>query len=138
FAKSIAGGFPLAGVGRKAEYMDAIGPAGLGGTYAGNPLACAAALAVMEVFDEDDLRARSRQLGAHWGEALQALQTRERCIAEVRGLRAMVALELCEDGVPRRPASALTSVIVSLARDKGLILLACGNYGNVLRILVPL
>lgn len=138
FAKSIAGGFPLAGVCGKAEYMDAIAPGGLGGTYAGNPLACAAALAVMQVFEEEDLLARSRQLGAQLVEHLQGLQAKHSSIAEVRGLGAMVALELCEDGDPRRPAPGLTASIVNLAREKGLILLACGNYGNVLRILVPL
>src|SRR5690606_14260883 len=115
----------------KADYMDAIAPGGLGGTYAGNPLACAAALAVMQVFEEEDLLARSRQLGAQLVERLQALQKQHACIAEVRGLGAMVALELCEDGDPHRPAAGLTASIVSLARAKGLILLSCGNYGNV-------
>jgi 5-aminovalerate/4-aminobutyrate aminotransferase len=138
FAKSIAGGFPLAGVCGKAELMDAIPPGGLGGTYAGNPLACAAALAVMEVFDEQELLARSRRIGAGMVEQLRALQARHDCIAEVRGLGAMVAVELCEAGDPQRPNANLTNELVKLAREKGLILLSCGNYGNVLRILVPL
>jgi 5-aminovalerate/4-aminobutyrate aminotransferase len=138
FAKSIAGGLPLAGVCGRAEVMDAIGPGGLGGTYAGNPLACAAALAVLEVFDEEQLLQRSRALGQRLMQALEAMQCQHSCIAQVRGLGAMGAMDLCEDGDPQRPSSGLTTRLVSRARDKGLILLACGNYGNVLRILVPL
>ncbi|GAB3392871.1 PLP-dependent aminotransferase family protein [Azotobacter armeniacus] len=138
FAKSIAGGFPLAGVCGKAEYMDAIAPGGLGGTYAGSPLACAAALAVLEVFEEERLLERARGIGARLTEELRAIQARHPSIAEVRGLGAMVAMELCEDGDVRRPASALTGQIVARARDKGMILLSCGSYGNVLRFLMPL
>lgn len=138
FAKSIAGGFPLAGVVGKAEVMDAIGPGGLGGTYAGNPLACAAALAVIEVFEQEQLLARSRQVGALLQQRLSALQAQHRSIAQVRGLGAMVAMELCHQGDPKRPAPELTSAVVARAREQGLILLSCGSYGNVLRILVPL
>ncbi|TBW12855.1 4-aminobutyrate--2-oxoglutarate transaminase [Azotobacter chroococcum subsp. isscasi] len=138
FAKSIAGGFPLAGVCGKAEYMDAIAPGGLGGTYAGSPLACAAALAVLEVFEEERLLARARSIGARLTEGLWAIQARHPSIAEVRGLGAMVAVELCEGGDPRKPATTLTGQIVARARDKGLILLSCGTYGNVLRFLMPL
>lgn len=138
FAKSIAGGFPLAGVCGKAEYMDAIAPGGLGGTYAGSPLACAAALAVLEVFEEERLLERARDIGARLTEGLRAIQARHPSVAEVRGLGAMVAMELCEGGDVLRPASALTGQIVARARDKGLILLSCGTYGNVLRFLMPL
>ncbi|WP_349568384.1 4-aminobutyrate--2-oxoglutarate transaminase [Azotobacter salinestris] len=138
FAKSIAGGFPLAGVCGRAEYMDAIAPGGLGGTYAGNPLSCAAALAVLEVFEEERLLERARSIGARLTEGLRAIQARHPSIAEVRGLGAMVAMELCEGGDVLRPASALTGQIVARARDKGLILLSCGTYGNVLRFLMPL
>ena len=138
FAKSIAGGFPLAGVCGKAEYMDAIAPGGLGGTYAGSPLACAAALAVLEVFEEERLLERARSIGARLTEGLWAIQARHPSIAEVRGLGAMVAMELCEGGDLEKPATTLTGQIVARARDKGLILLSCGTYGNVLRFLMPL
>lgn len=138
FAKSIAGGFPLAGVCGKAEIMDVIAPGGLGGTYAGSPIACAAALAVLDVFDEEDLLARSRTLGEVMTASLRQLQDRYPVIAEVRGLGAMVAMELCEGGDPHTPAAELTGRIVARAREKGLILLSCGSYGNVIRILVPL
>ena len=138
FAKSIAGGFPLAGVCGRAEVMDAIAPGGLGGTYAGNPLACAAALAVLEVFEEERLLERARVIGERLQAGLQALQARHGQIVEVRGLGAMQAIELGEQGDPRVPATALTARLVARARDRGLILLSCGAYGNILRILVPL
>ena len=138
FAKSIAGGFPLSGVCGKAEIMDVIAPGGLGGTYAGSPIACAAALAVLEVFEEEQLLARSRQVGERITVALRQLQAQHPVIAEVRGLGAMVAMELCEGGDPHKPAAELTGKIVARARQKGLILLSCGSYGNVIRVLVPL
>lgn len=138
FAKSIAGGFPLAGVCGRAEVMDAIAPGGLGGTYAGNPLACAAALAVLDVFEEERLLERARVIGERLQTGLQALQARHGQIVEVRGLGAMQAIELGEQGDPRVPATALTARLVARARDRGLILLSCGAYGNILRILVPL
>lgn len=138
FAKSIAGGFPLAGVCGAAEIMDRIAPGGLGGTYAGNPIACAAALAVFEVFEQEGLLERARTLGARLRQGLEALQTRDRDIVDVRGLGAMMAIELGEDGDPHRPATARVARIVTLARERGLILLSCGVYGNVIRILVPL
>ena len=138
FAKSVGGGFPIAGVCGRAELMDAIAPGGLGGTYAGNPLSCAAALAVMEVFEEERLVERSQVVGQKLVDGLKAIQSRHRQIAEVRGLGAMVAIELFEDAERTRPAAELTGKIVALARDKGLILLSCGTYYNVLRVLVPL
>jgi 5-aminovalerate/4-aminobutyrate aminotransferase len=138
FAKSVGGGFPIAGVCGRAELMDAIAPGGLGGTYAGNPLSCAAALAVMEVFEEERLVERSQVVGQKLVDGLKAIQSRHRQIAEVRGLGAMVAIELFEDAERTRPAAELTGKIVALAREKGLILLSCGTYYNVLRVLVPL
>lgn len=136
FAKSIAGGFPLAGVCGRAELMDAIAPGGLGGTYAGSPVACAAALAVLEIFEEENLLARSRTLGEMIGSRLRAIAQDDKRIAEVRGLGAMMACELFDDqGLPNPD---LTAQLVALARKKGLILLSCGQYGNVIRILVPL
>ncbi|TCD18781.1 4-aminobutyrate--2-oxoglutarate transaminase [Pseudomonas sp. IC_126] len=138
FAKSVGGGFPIAGVCGKAEIMDAIAPGGLGGTYAGNPLSCAAALAVMEIFDEEKLLDRSKMVAEKLTGGLEAIQARHKEIGEVRGLGAMVAVELFEDGDHSRPAAALTSQVVARAREKGLILLSCGIYYNVLRVLVPL
>ncbi|MGV8842790.1 MAG: 4-aminobutyrate--2-oxoglutarate transaminase [Pseudomonas sp.] len=138
FAKSIAGGFPLAGVCGKAEYMDAIAPGGLGGTYAGNPLACVAALAVMKVFEEEKLLERCQAVGERLVTGLKAIQAKHKVIGEVRALGAMIALELFEDGDLHKPNAALVGQIVARARDKGLILLSCGTYGNVLRVLVPI
>lgn len=138
FAKSIAGGFPLSGITGRAEVIDAIGPGGLGGTYGGSPIACAAALAVMEVFEEENLLARSQQVGKVITDRLQALSGKHREIGEVRGLGAMVAMELFKDGNPHQPAPELAGQILAKAREQGLILLSCGTYGNVVRILVPL
>ncbi len=138
FAKSIAGGFPLAGVCGKAEYMDAIAPGGLGGTYAGNPLACAAALAVMDVFEEEQLLDRCKAVGERLVTGLKAIQAKHKSIGDVRALGAMIAIELFEDGDHHKPAAALVNAVVAKARDKGLILLSCGTYGNVLRVLVPI
>ena len=138
FAKSIAGGFPVAGVCGKAEYMDAIAPGGLGGTYAGSPIACAAALAVIDVFEEENLLQRCKVVGERLVSGLKAIQAKHKSIGDVRALGAMIAIELFEGGDHHKPNAALTGQIVAKARDKGLILLSCGTYGNVLRVLVPL
>ncbi|WP_409314779.1 4-aminobutyrate--2-oxoglutarate transaminase [Pseudomonas putida] len=138
FAKSIAGGFPLAGVTGRASTMDAIAPGGLGGTYAGSPIACVAALAVLEVFEEERLLDRAKAVGEIIGHSLMATQARHPSIGEVRVTGAMIAVELFEQGDLSRPASNLVNKIVAKAREKNLILLSCGTYGNVLRILVPL
>ena len=138
FAKSVGGGLPIAGVCGRAELMDAIAPGGLGGTYAGNPLSCAAALAVLEIFEEERLLERGQIVGQKLIAGLEAIQARHPQIAEVRGLGAMVGIELFEDAEHRHPAVELTGKIVARARDKGLILLSCGTYYNVLRVLVPL
>ncbi|HDZ55620.1 MAG TPA: 4-aminobutyrate--2-oxoglutarate transaminase [Pseudomonas xinjiangensis] len=136
FAKSIAGGFPLAGVCGRDEVMDAIAPGGLGGTYAGSPLACAAALAVLEVFEEENLLARSRTLGELIRGRLDEIAATDKRIGDVRGPGAMVACELFT--AEGRPDAELTAQVVAKAREKGLILLSCGQYANVIRILVPL
>lgn len=135
FAKSIAGGFPLSGITGRAEVVDAIAPGGLGGTYGGSPVACAAALAVLEVFEEENLLERAIEVGKIMTKRLQKIAEDHACIGEVRGLGAMVAIELFKDG---KPDAELTGNIIALARDKGLILLSCGTYGNVVRLLVPL
>ena len=116
--------------------MDAIAPGGLGGTYAGNPVSCAAALAVLEVFEEENLLARARTLGDMLTRRLNQLAEDDKRIAEVRGLGAMVAFELfTADG---HPDPELASRLVIRAREKRLLLLSCGQYANVIRILVPL
>lgn len=138
FAKSIAGGFPLAGVTGRAEVMDAVVPGGLGGTYAGNPIACAAALAVLETFEQENLLQKAKDLGKTLRDGLLAIAERHSEIGDVRSAGAMVAIELFEDGDTEKPNAKLTADIVARARDKGLILLSCGPYYNVLRILVPL
>ncbi len=137
-AKSMAGGFPISAVVGRAEVMDAPAPGGLGGTYAGSPVACAAALAVLDVFAKENLLERSRKLGEHLRERLQAVAAKQPCIAEVRGLGAMVAIELCKNGDVNQPDADLTKCIVQEATRRGLVLLSCGTYGNVIRILVPL
>lgn len=137
-AKSLAGGFPLAGVVGRAEVMDAPAPGGLGGTYAGSPVACAAALAVIDAFEKESLLARSQDMGALLVHALKDLATKVPAIGDVRGLGAMVAIELFEGGDLLRPDAALTKKVVAEAARRGLILLSCGTNGNVIRILVPL
>ena len=137
-AKSMAGGFPISAVVGRAEIMDAPAPGGLGGTYAGSPLACAAALAVLEVFEEENLLQRSRDVGQRITSRLQALAKDHPCIAEVRGLGAMVAMELCKNGDPHQPDADLTKALAVEAMHRGLVILTCGTYGNVVRILVPL
>ncbi len=140
-AKSLAGGFPLAAVTGKAAIMDAPAPGGLGGTYAGSPVACAAALAVLDVIEEEGLCRRADAIGALMRERLQRLQNDKAlagAIGEVRGLGAMLAMELVEDRDARRPAAALTKALVADCAAHGLVILACGVRGNVIRFLVPL
>ena len=137
-AKSLAGGMPLSAVIGKTEVMDAAAVGGLGGTYAGNPLACASALAVIETFEKENLLARSRAVGERLMGRLKALQAQNHSIAEVRGLGAMVAIELCKNGDPHQPDADLTKRMVTEAQKRGLILLSCGVYANVIRVLVPL
>lgn len=138
FAKSIAGGFPLAGVTGRADVMDAIAPGGLGGTYAGNPIACAAALAVLDIFEQENLLQKANTLGKTLRDGLMEIAETHREIGDVRGLGAMIAIELFENGDPGKPNATLTADIVARACEKGLILLSCGPYYNILRILVPL
>jgi 4-aminobutyrate aminotransferase/(S)-3-amino-2-methylpropionate transaminase len=137
-AKSMAGGFPISGVVGRAEVMDAPAPGGLGGTYAGSPIGCAAALAVLKVFDDEQLLARSRALGERLTAGLRRIAASEPAIGDVRGLGAMVAIELFEEGDSARPDAAVTRKVVAEAARRGLILLSCGTYGNVIRVLVPL
>lgn len=137
-AKSMAGGFPISAVVGRAEVMDAPAPGGLGGTYAGSPLGCAAALAVLQVFEKEKLLQRSQTMGQRITARLQGLATQQPVIADVRGLGAMVAVELCKNGDVHQPDADLTKRLCAEATKRGLILLSCGTYGNVVRILVPL
>lgn len=137
-AKSMAGGFPISAVVGRAEVMDAPAPGGLGGTYAGSPLSCAAAMAVLDVFEKENLLERSKQLGARLVSSLKNMATRNRCIADVRGLGAMVAFELCKNGDLQQPDADMAKRLCAEAGKRGLILLSCGTYGNVIRILAPL
>ena len=136
-AKSLAGGFPLSAVTGRAEIMDALAPGGLGGTYAGSPLALAAAEAVLGIIEEEGLCDRAAQLGARLRARLDDLAEVVPAIAEVRGLGAMVAAELLVPGT-REPATELAARVQRRAREEGLILLTAGMHANVLRFLFPL
>jgi 4-aminobutyrate aminotransferase / (S)-3-amino-2-methylpropionate transaminase / 5-aminovalerate transaminase len=137
-AKSMAGGYPISAVLGRADIMDAPAPGGLGGTYAGSPLGCAAALAVLDVFEEEKLLERGTRLGERLQLGLRQLAARHRSIGDVRGLGPMVAIELLVDGDTARPDADLTKRLMAEAARRGLILLSCGIYANVIRILVPL
>jgi 4-aminobutyrate aminotransferase len=134
--KSLGGGLPLAGVTGLAEIMDAVDPGGLGGTFGGNPVSCAAANVVLEQLP--GMRARSEALGARMREALQDMATRVPCIGDVRGLGPMLALEIVRDRESKTPAPELVAKAIADARSNGVLLLGCGLHGNVLRLLPPL
>jgi 4-aminobutyrate aminotransferase/(S)-3-amino-2-methylpropionate transaminase len=139
-AKSLGGGFPLSAVTGKAEIMEAPRPGGLGGTYAGFPLACAAALAVIEVIETQGLVERAQEIGQLIAGRLDALAKKDRfsCIGDIRHLGAMVAMELVKDRESRDPDPELTRAFVQMAASNGLIILSCGIRGNVIRFLAPL
>jgi 4-aminobutyrate aminotransferase/(S)-3-amino-2-methylpropionate transaminase len=141
-AKGIAGGLPLAGVTGRAELMDAVHVGGLGGTYGGNPVACAAALAAIETMREQDLSAAARRIGSVVLPRLRALAARHPVIAEVRGRGALFALELVVPGsagpTGPTPDPAATAAVARACHESGLLILTCGTYGNVLRLLPPL
>lgn len=139
-AKALAGGFPLSGVVGRAEVMDAAEPGGLGGTYAGSPVACAAALAVLDVIEEENLLARAEALGQRTRERLAALASRNDLapIAGVRGLGSMVAFDLVTARGGREPDAASARRVTAKALDGGLILLSCGVHGETIRLLYPL
>lgn len=136
-AKSLAGGFPLSAVTGRAELMDAPGPGGLGGTYAGNPLAIAAAHAVLDVIDEEQLCDRANQLGNRLKQRLEALRTDIPQIMDIRGLGFMNAVEFKVPGTDK-PNADFTNAVRLKALEKGLILLTCGVYSNVIRFLAPI
>ncbi len=135
-AKGIAGGYPLAAITGRAELMDAAAPGGLGGTYGGSPVGCAAALAVLDVIAEEGLVERAEAIGARIAERMAALRAQSRSIGDIRRLGAMVAMELVDaDG---RADAALTKRLIAEAQARGLVLLSCGTEANVIRFLPPL
>jgi 4-aminobutyrate aminotransferase/(S)-3-amino-2-methylpropionate transaminase len=137
-AKSIGGGLPLAAITGRAEIMDAPGPGGLGGTFAGNPVACEAALAVLDMFEQQDLNARAQSLGDHFQKRAREWQKRWPLIGEVRGLGAMQAVELVQSQDKREPASEETKQVTQYCYEHGVITISAGSYGNVIRLLMPL
>jgi len=137
-AKSIAGGLPLSGVLGKAEIMDAPPDSAIGGTYVGNPVAQAAALAVLDVFEEEGLLERSQQIGERIRERMVSWQERFDRIGDVRGLGAMLAIEFVEDRDTKEPDAALATAVVEGAAERGLLLLKSGIYSNCIRVLCPL
>jgi len=136
-AKGIAGGLPLAGVTGRAEIMDSVHVSGLGGTYGGNPLACAAALGVFETLEAEKLVERANHIGKILGESLRALQAKYPVIGEVRGRGAMQAIELVEPGT-KTPNTAAMNAVVKYCQSKGVLVLTAGTYSNVVRFLPPI
>lgn len=139
-AKSLAGGFPLSGVVGKAEIMDSPEPGGLGGTYGGSPIGCAAAHAVLDVIEEEQLCDRSARIGARMLERIQQMKERSdtTAIGDIRGLGSMVAFELVKERGGHSPDADKVKQLTAKALEHGLILLSCGIYGNTVRLLAPL
>jgi 4-aminobutyrate aminotransferase/(S)-3-amino-2-methylpropionate transaminase len=137
-AKSLGGGLPLAAVTGRSEIMDAPGPGGLGGTFAGNPLACAAALAVLDLFETENLLTRANELGDRFQRRAREWQRRWPIVGDVRGLGGMQAIELVKSQDDKTPATDETKKITQYCYEHGLITITAGSYSNVIRVLVPL
>jgi 4-aminobutyrate aminotransferase len=137
-AKGLGGGFTLSAIIGKAEIMDSAAPGGLGSTYAGNPITIAAAHAVLDVIQEEQLCARSMAIGERLRARFNAMKSTFNFITEVRGLGAMTGVEFCHDNDPHKPAADIANALKAEAAKRGLLLLNCGIYGNVLRVMVPL
>jgi 4-aminobutyrate aminotransferase / (S)-3-amino-2-methylpropionate transaminase / 5-aminovalerate transaminase len=137
-AKSLGGGLPLAAVTGRAEIMDAAGVGGLGGTFGGNPLSCAAALAALDIIEKQGLLARSTHLGRKFDQRGKQWQKQFSIVGEVRGLGGMCAIELVKDAATREPHAVATKEIAQYCYEHGLITITAGTYGNVMRLLVPL
>jgi len=136
-AKGIAGGLPLAGITGRAEIMDSVHASGLGGTFGGNPLSCAAALGALETMEAENLVARAQHIGKILGDSLRALQKKYPIIGEVRGRGGMQAIELVEAGT-KNPNTAAMNAVVKYCQSKGVLVLTAGTYSNVIRFLPPL
>jgi 4-aminobutyrate aminotransferase len=139
-AKGLAGGFPLSAITGRTEIMDASNPGGLGGTYAGSPVACAASHAVLDIIEDEKLCDRANAIGDIILDRCNQIRSRSNlnCVGDVRGLGAMCAIELVKDTESGEPAPQLTQTLLKVANENGLIILPCGTYGNVIRFLVPL
>nr|WP_234477136.1 4-aminobutyrate--2-oxoglutarate transaminase [Paraburkholderia aspalathi] len=137
-AKSLAGGLPISGVVGRAEIIDAPQPGGLGGTYGGNPLGCAAANAVLDIFEQENLIERSRKIGAQLRDGLESLRESHKEMGEIRQTGSMVAVEFVTDRTTKAPAAALVQRVLDAAREEGLLLIKCGVERNVVRFLAPL
>jgi 4-aminobutyrate aminotransferase/(S)-3-amino-2-methylpropionate transaminase len=136
--KSLASGMPLAGVIGRAEVMDSVHPGGLGSTYGGNPVACAAAIESLRAISSEEFLARSVEVGHRINVRLRELAARYPVIGEVRGIGPMSAIELVKDPAGKEPAADVAAAVVAGALERGLILLKTGIYDNVIRILVPI
>jgi 4-aminobutyrate aminotransferase/(S)-3-amino-2-methylpropionate transaminase len=137
-AKSLAAGFPLSGVVGRADVMDAPDPGGLGGTYGGNPVACAAGVAVMDIMRDEKLAERAVRIGSVIEERMQSWKAEHDLVGDVRVVGAMAGMELVRDRATKEPADKETARVLAVAREKGLILLRAGTHHNVIRTLMPL
>lgn len=137
-AKSLAAGMPLSAVIGKQDIMDSVHPSGIGGTYGGNPVSCAAALAVLKVYEEENILEKSEKLGKKVKAAFDSMYKKYEMIGEVRGLGPMLALELVKDRGSKEADAKTASLVTARAYEKGLFVLSCGQYGNVIRTMMPL
>jgi len=137
-AKSMAGGFPLSAVTGRSELMDHPQVGGLGGTFSGNPVACRAALAVLDLFEKNDLLSKAKNIGKRVLEKFKEFQEDYSTVGDVRGLGAMVGMELVMDRKTKEPATLLTKHLIDLCREKGLLMISAGTYSNIIRPLMPL
>lgn len=137
-AKSLAGGLPLSGVIGKASIMDAPAPGGLGGTYGGNPIACAAALAVLDLIAEEKVLDRAQALGRHLHSGFESLMARYPAIGTIRGLGAMLALEFVKSRDTKEPDADMAQKVIDGLRDEGVLIIKCGVHRNIVRCLVPI
>jgi len=136
--KSLAAGLPLGAIVADAAIFDGVYPGDVGGTYGGNPLSCAAGMAVLDVFDSEPLLERSNEIGRRALSRFNVLADRSGLVGEVRGLGAMLAVEFVEDQESKKPAVSLTTKIIESAREEGVIVIKTGSYNNVVRVLIPL
>jgi 4-aminobutyrate aminotransferase/(S)-3-amino-2-methylpropionate transaminase len=134
----MAGGLPLGGITGRAELMDHPQVGGLGGTFSGNPVACRAALAVLDLFEKKELLSRAEKIGQKVMERFKEFQKRHSLIGDVRGLGAMVGMELVVDRRTKEPATDFTKQLVNRSREKGLLMISAGTYSNIIRPLMPL
>ena len=137
-AKSLAAGMPLSAVVGRKDLMDSVHPGGIGGTYGGNPVSCSAALAVMEIFESENLLEKAQRLGTKLRSRLDQFKEKYELVGDVRGIGPMLAMELVKDRKTKTPATDDAKALLKYCFDRGLIVLACGGYGNVIRLLMPL